>query len=238
MLKTCPMIRPRIASTHRTASANLCRHILRTPSCGSPASCLFHRSGRPYRLGTRPRAAEVCVAGLRVHEGEFCLAFLLAGISLIASTQTSGLLSTIVVRTTAVAVMLMGGVTLAEYIFDNDFGIDEPMVVDRDEPHGDSHPGRASPATAANFALLGLALLLLPSSAAWAGNSRRSWRSRRCYVATLALLGYLYGADSLYRITPYSSMALHTAATFALLSIGVLFAVPDSEIVAPARFEV
>jgi two-component system sensor kinase FixL len=43
----------------------------------------------------------------------------------------------------------------------------------------------------------------------------------------LALLGYVFGHDSLYQLPPYSSMALHAAASFTLLSLGILFARPD-----------
>jgi PAS domain-containing protein len=43
----------------------------------------------------------------------------------------------------------------------------------------------------------------------------------------MAMLGYLYSAVSFYRIAAFTGMALHTAATLFLLSLGAFFAVPD-----------
>ena len=48
-----------------------------------------------------------------------------------------------------------------------------------------------------------------------------------CLSSFAALLGYLYGVDSLYAIKPYSSMALHTAIGFQFCAFGILFARPD-----------
>src|SRR5262249_51702970 len=43
----------------------------------------------------------------------------------------------------------------------------------------------------------------------------------------LAVVGYAYGVQSLYRIGPYSSVALHTAIVLLLLGLGILAATPD-----------
>jgi signal transduction histidine kinase len=47
-------------------------------------------------------------------------------------------------------------------------------------------------------------------------------------VSLLAITGYVYGAKSLYSAYHYTSMAMHTAILFCILSIGVLLARPDS----------
>ena len=46
-------------------------------------------------------------------------------------------------------------------------------------------------------------------------------------ATTLPLVGYFYGVNSLYHIPPYGSMALHTAASFVVLGLGILLARPD-----------
>jgi PAS domain S-box-containing protein len=51
-------------------------------------------------------------------------------------------------------------------------------------------------------------------------------------ISILALIGYAYGVQSLYRVVPFSSMAVHTAFTFCVLSLGILFAQPERGIVA------
>jgi diguanylate cyclase (GGDEF)-like protein len=43
-------------------------------------------------------------------------------------------------------------------------------------------------------------------------------------IPTLAIVGYAYGANSLYRIGPYTSIALHTALSFFVLALSVLAA--------------
>ena len=43
----------------------------------------------------------------------------------------------------------------------------------------------------------------------------------------LALVGYVYGVSSLYKVGPYASVALHTAVAFFALSLGVLTARTD-----------
>ncbi|MBI3922287.1 MAG: hypothetical protein HY318_12780, partial [Armatimonadetes bacterium] len=112
----------------------------------------------------------------------------------------------------AVVVALVGLLTLFECLFGWDLGIDQLLFKDG--------PGRMSPATALSFLLVGLALLF-PAA------RRTCWPTQLLTLSAflilmLALIGYVYGVKSLYRITPYSSMALHTAATFVLLCTGIL----------------
>jgi hypothetical protein len=45
-------------------------------------------------------------------------------------------------------------------------------------------------------------------------------------IGLLPFAGYLYGVESLYASSPFSSVALHTALCFMLLAAGVLFARP------------
>jgi len=82
--------------------------------------------------------------------------------------------------------------------------------------------GRVAPATAFNFMLLATALLLPLGQ-----------RAARLYgaliaaglaVTALAVGGYVYGVDTLYRLSPISAMALPTTACFALLFVSTLLA--------------
>jgi PAS domain S-box-containing protein len=54
-------------------------------------------------------------------------------------------------------------------------------------------------------------------------------------LSVLALVGFAYGVSSIYRLPSPTSMALSTAATFALVSTGVLYARRDFTIMAPIR---
>lgn len=130
-------------------------------------------------------------------------------------------------RLTAVlgfAVATIGLATSFEYLFNVDLGIDELVFSDPVSP-AEGVPGRMGPNAAASFVALGLAIPLVRT---------RLWRWSRVlavfvlFVALGALLGYLFGVSSLYRISALSSMAAPTAIGFLLASIAVLLLRPEN----------
>jgi PAS domain S-box-containing protein len=128
-------------------------------------------------------------------------------------------------RRLAWAVLLLGALTLLEYVFGYDLGFDRIL-------YGGADPGRwptrMSISAATHFTFLGCALLLLDTRLGRAPHRPSEWLALPVGLSSFAaLLGYLYGVDSLYAIKPYSSMALHTAIAFQLSAFGVLFARPD-----------
>lgn len=147
------------------------------------------------------------------------LAFALAGIGL-WNLRTQRRFA----QAAAFLVTLLGLLTVAEYLFGWDLGIDQWLVRDT-ATAPDLFPGRPSLMTAFNFLLLGSALMVLV-------------RTRRYGIANvlellvaslslIAILGYLYSVESLYRIGPFSTVALHTALLFAVLCLGMLVVYPD-----------
>jgi PAS domain S-box-containing protein len=134
-----------------------------------------------------------------------------------------------------VAVIALGCLTLAEYLFAIDIGIDQMIVHDTGETADPLHPGRMSVATALNLCLIGTALLASPprpsrSSVPWA-----SWLLLPAgLVALVAILGYVYDVRGLYAFGPYNSIAIHTAVLFAVLCIGAVCANPRRGIVSIA----
>lgn len=124
-------------------------------------------------------------------------------------------------------VLIIGGLTLVEYIFNINMGIDELFIADP-ETLSEDFPGRPSIATTLNFILTSIALLLIYSK-----------QYRRfaimpavavCTIATIALMGYLFNADSLRTIVFFNSMALHTALLFIMLGTTLLLIIPESNI--------
>ena len=160
--------------------------------------------------------------GLATMKANTALAFALAGVSLrLLAMERPGRRTRRIADICAAATALIGLLTLTEYLFPWDLKIDQLFFSDR----GPSPPGRMAPATASNFFLIGTALLLLD-----ARNRAGIFQlpaSVAGLVAFLALLGYLYDLKALYAIAPYTGMALHTAALFFVLSLGLLFARPD-----------
>ena len=116
------------------------------------------------------------------------------------------------------AVGLLGALTLAQVFTGVDSGIDQLFV--REAAVAGQAPGRMSPATALCFLLSGAALGLLGRRTAEA-LAISVWA-----VGFIALLGYSFGAPNLYSIPGFVSVALHTAAGFAVLAAGFLCAVP------------
>lgn len=100
-------------------------------------------------------------------------------------------------------------------------------------------PNRMAPNTAFNFALLGLALLLMdaPLRLGRGALKRELWPFQWCaitaaFASLLALVGYAYGATYLYGVGSFIPMALHTALTFLILMPGVLYARPTRGVMA------
>jgi PAS domain-containing protein len=131
-----------------------------------------------------------------------------------------------IARLLALAVVLIGAITLCEYVFALDFGIDRLLVKDPNGSLGTSAPGRLAPMTGTAFITLGLALILL------------DWKTQRGrypaqllslwtgLIAMMAFCGYIYHATALYRLLLYAQVAVHTAVALFLLSGAVLFARP------------
>ena len=136
----------------------------------------------------------------------------------------------LVVRAFALLPLLIGVLTLFQYISHLSLGIDQLLFREAVILRGGPFPGRISPATSACTILLSLSLLLLDAQSE---KLRRfsQWPALIAAVISLvAVLGYLYGAQQLYQLRPYASVALHTAVIVVALGAGFVFARPDRSI--------
>src|SRR5262249_27734478 len=133
----------------------------------------------------------------------------------------------LITRLLAAIPLLICLVTLFEYLTNIDLGIDQLMFREAVINRGGPFPGRISPASSISCGLIALSLLLLDA---------KSMRLRRlahwpaltgaafCFIA---VLGYLYGAQQLYQIRPYASVALHTACCVLMLGVCFVLMRPD-----------
>ncbi|MEH2307047.1 PAS domain S-box protein [Nostoc sp.] len=132
----------------------------------------------------------------------------------------------VISRVCAIAVTTIAALTLCEYLFGWNLGIDEMLFLDSPTSMTTLYPGRMGVNTAFNFMLVSVALQILINPK----NHRSYWSAQIiALIATLisfqALMGYAYKVKVLYGLAPYTtSMALHTAVLFILLSIGILWA--------------
>jgi signal transduction histidine kinase len=150
------------------------------------------------------------------------VAFILASLSLATKPK-------VVSGICALAVILIAVLTLSEYVSGLNLGFDTLLFSQRFQTIDRTFPGRPSPHTAIDLLLIGSALLL----------SQRTGRAYRvaqrlaltaALIASLALVGYLYDVAFLYSISSHTGMALHTALIFIALSLGILFAHPEQQL--------
>ena len=121
------------------------------------------------------------------------------------------------------AVAFIGGLTLCEYVFEVDFGIDQFMV-DGYISVRTSHLGRMSPNTAICSFLMGMALIFVSSGR----YQKLSTIASQLFVlivfsiAVMSFLGYFINEQQSLRNDELTRMAIHTSLGFIALCTGVL----------------
>ena len=129
----------------------------------------------------------------------------------------------------ALLIVLIALLTLIQYVFQINLGIDQLLML-QPEPLGNTViPGRMAPNTALAVLLEGLSLLLLsgnrPNYLAVQGTAIGAG-----LLGFVGLLGYIYGSVYFYTTGSFTGMAVHTAIAFLLLSSGILCARPNQGI--------
>lgn len=128
-------------------------------------------------------------------------------------------------RLLCIVPILMGSLTLMQYLFQADFGIDQMIIQEAGNAPGTSNPGRMSPLTAFNFILLGFAAAL----------SHMNIRGRIVefivaipfVISLTALIGYIFDVKQFYGIAGYTKMAIYTSISFLLLCAALILANPE-----------
>lgn len=124
--------------------------------------------------------------------------------------------------TLGVFVFLVGLVTLMQYVLVIDLGIDQLIIKDLNLIQT-SDPGRMSPATALNFVFLGLVFVLLGLQKY---KSAVNLTLIPLLISFVSFTGYAFGAQSLYKIDVFTSIALHTSILFILLCLNIFILYP------------
>ena len=148
------------------------------------------------------------------------LCFVLAGAALVLRER-------LVAR--RIAAGLLGSVaalTLAEYLTGFDANIDQWLFRDVVDAHT-LQPGRMTWATAFGFLLTSASLWLLKARSRAAMWKQQALALAVLVIGAIALLGFGYGAEAMYRFGSTGSMAVHTALAFCVLAAGLLVARPD-----------
>ena len=174
-------------------------------------------------------------AGLVAMNPLTATAFVLAGLSLwLGLTRPCSRPAQTASAACAVFVVVLAALRLAGYT-GLDPGLDRLLYSDRLD--AEAIPNRMAPNTAVAFLLSGLGLLPLRSSRRRLVVTTQVLVLIVLAIAVVTLCGYAYSAGSLVRVQSFIPMALHTAAGFAALSVGILCARPRAGLLADVLAE-
>lgn len=124
-------------------------------------------------------------------------------------------------RVCAVLIACLGAVTLIEYAFGWEAGLDNLFFRETADIR---YAGRMAPHTAASFFPLGLAFLCSSGHRRWQRRCSHTMLTCVALIALAALAGHLYGAFNLYGLSQFTGMATHTALAFLALCAGLFCA--------------
>lgn len=128
----------------------------------------------------------------------------------------------------SVAVSLIGALTLAEYFWNSNLGIDELFFRDT---HYFLYPGRMSQYTSIGFVLLGASLLLMTSRQFVLRQLSRGLGMLTGALGALAIVGHVYDTHAVNLIPLHRNVAVPTAIGFIVGAIGMQYATPTEGIV-------
>lgn len=117
---------------------------------------------------------------------------------------------------------LLGALTLVQYLFNLNLGIDE-LLMQHYITVQTSTPGRMAPNTAICFFLVSVSLILAAARTSWQGYLAGFIGAVAVALAVVPLFGYLGGLETAYGWGHLTRMAVHTAAGFIVLGVGIIY---------------
>ncbi|MBI1356766.1 MAG: hypothetical protein GC160_20695 [Acidobacteria bacterium] len=212
------------------------------------------RSDRPYLLTAKAVSATVSLLGAVVllawrfdfeaaksllpsfatMKANTALCFLASGVALwhlagpVATVCSPSRRGRILAAAAAGLTLTLSLLTVSQYVFSFDAGIDELLFADNSTaPQETVYPGRMSPATAVSFLLLALALLALALDRLRSKELAQHLSVAVGWIAFVAIVGYAHGGPGPFGGSPvpvlshaFASMALHTSVGLLLLAAG------------------
>lgn len=165
------------------------------------------------------------------------LCFILSGIALWLTARPpqsfNPHISIFIARLCSLLIGMIGLLTLSEYIFGWELGIDQWLFVEPIGAVGTSNPGRMAPETALDFVLLAVALWMLGASriSRWMNYASATIGFLLAATALAAILTYLTPILGFYGWFGLAIMAMHTALLFTLLGMAIVAASWKSHLV-------
>lgn len=128
----------------------------------------------------------------------------------------------------AMIVGLIGAISLAEYLFHWNAGVDQ--ILFQETSTGTTSPGRIAPHAAFTFVLLAIAIVSLDIETQMGRRVSQILAFTSALIAWIALIGYVYGERAFYSISSYTAFAPHGAIAALLISLGAITARPTKGI--------
>ncbi|MGH7244813.1 MAG: hybrid sensor histidine kinase/response regulator [Phycisphaerales bacterium] len=125
------------------------------------------------------------------------------------------------------AAMAIGLATLYEHATSIDLGIDTFLIMRSWGQTAAASPMRMGLPGSTSFTALGAALCVIASPWRWLRPAASALGTLCAAIASLSLIGYLYGADRLYSLPRWTGIAMQTAAAVLAISAGVVALVPE-----------
>jgi signal transduction histidine kinase len=117
--------------------------------------------------------------------------------------------------------------SLLQDIVNIDFRIDQLFITDNIAlVLGEKSPGRPSPVTSLCFSILGISLLLNLKQDNILRKLQQCLLHTISFLAFIAILGYLFNVPILYKLSFFTSMAIHTSIGLFFISIGLSYLNP------------
>lgn len=153
---------------------------------------------------------------------KFNTAILFILLGLASQFTTLPLKDQLTARALTSILLLISVITLAQDLFNADFGIDQYLMSDKnfDRMHGDN-PGRMAPLTAINFILIAISLLGIKQNGKIIKIVTQVSLNVVTMLSFVAILGYVFNVSTFYRLAFLSSTAIHTAICFFITSMTI-----------------
>ena len=161
-------------------------------------------------------ALKSVVPGLHSMKVNTALCFILAGVAVGLLPARGAWLIRAMATVALVAIAL---ISIGEYVVGHDLGIDEWFVRDPVSVRNGLPPGRMALATALAFTSTGSSLLLI-AARRWALAQYLAFAT--ILIGLFSLTAYLFGEPTVTLISPYTSLAVHTAVGMFVLGVGLL----------------
>jgi PAS domain S-box-containing protein len=166
-------------------------------------------------------------AGLQPMKPLTAVALLLCGLALaLANIPTRRALARRASQLCGLLAAVIGLLVLIEHIFALNFGIDLVLFPTAFRASGERYPGRTSATSGAGLILAGCAFLRLGMSGRRAPRDAQILVLASGLIGFAVIMGYLFGSEEFAELPGDLPLALNTAISFLLITIGVLASTP------------